>query len=97
MRFPDTEHTFDQITDLTPVQSRAFDLPASLPCRSQSRNPRNAPYPNHNGSVGVSFWNFGRAGAGVRSGLTRNRCPDLSTDLSTRSPDTNSDGGHFAC
>ena len=26
MRFPGTEHTFDQITDLTPVQSRAFDL-----------------------------------------------------------------------
>ena len=26
MRFPGTEHTFDQITDLTPVQNRAFDL-----------------------------------------------------------------------
>ena len=26
MRFPGTEHTFDQISDLTPVQSRAFDL-----------------------------------------------------------------------
>lgn len=26
MRFPGTEHTFDQISELTPVQSRAFDL-----------------------------------------------------------------------